>query len=456
MRNAKPHRRHSRAEARALEMYRSSVYHHIRAIPDEWPVCAGQRVQWADKHTGEIYTGTVKEGASISYGVRRVNVHKDGEPQNANTRVEVERLAVVAEPQPQMQVNALVKTNEFDALAKTDAEYAKVTEMMRDIALAALKDNLAIEQLVDTRNQSKVLQDYITKKIRARDMKLEAQNNLAEVRIRYERELGNLIQKMQDKGELAAHGGDRKSIYHDGILKPITLPDLNISHNQSKRWQDIAALPDDRFEAHIAEAKENGYELTSASVQRHGQNWRKQNGVDEIAKEWAEPEAPKNKLLPLLTSDSPEWYTPQDFLKLVTDVMGEIDLDPCSNSTEYPNVPAKNHYTQFEDGLSREWEGRVYMNPPYGREIEQWVQKVLDEFKAKRVTQAVLLLPARTDTQWFRLMREFPKCFIHGRLKFSGHDNSAPFPNVAVNIGCDRQKFMDVFSTIGDVYELAR
>ena len=48
--------------------------------------------------------------------------------------------------------------------------------------------------------------------------------------------------------------------------------------------------------------------------------------------------------------------------------MGEIDLDPCSNSKAQPNVPALNHFTVEDDGLEQKWFGRVYMNPPYGRE----------------------------------------------------------------------------------------
>lgn len=177
-------------------------------------------------------------------------------------------------------------------------------------------------------------------------------------------------------------------------------------------------------------------------------------GIQEAEGVEVAPQA--NHLAPLMTSDSPEWHTPPDVIQRVVQVLGEVDLDPCSNSSEHPNVPAKKYYTAFEDGLSQTWEGRVYMNPPYGREISDWIDKLLEEHRRGNVTQALLLLPARTDTQWFQTLREFPRCFIFGRLKFSGHDNAAPFPNMMVSVGCDRAAFMKVFGEIGDVYELAR
>lgn len=158
---------------------------------------------------------------------------------------------------------------------------------------------------------------------------------------------------------------------------------------------------------------------------------------------------------PLFTSKTDEWNTPQEILRRVLAVMGEIDLDPCSNSEESPNVPAALHYTEDMNGLAREWHGAVYMNPPYGDVIGDWVKKLVAEYRAGCVTQALALVPARTDTQWFREFREFPRCFIIGRLKFGNAENGATFPSVVVNLGCDRQKFMSVFGEIGDVYELA-
>lgn len=152
------------------------------------------------------------------------------------------------------------------------------------------------------------------------------------------------------------------------------------------------------------------------------------------------------------SSASPEWYTPRHIIDCALDVLGTIDLDPCSNSKADPNVPAKTHYTKDDDGLKQTWAGRVYMNPPYGREIGSWVQKLHDAYQTQQISEAIALLPARTDTQWFRTLQPYLKCFIAGRLKFGDAQNSAPFPSVVVYLGDQVDRFADAFQPLGDIY----
>jgi hypothetical protein len=147
------------------------------------------------------------------------------------------------------------------------------------------------------------------------------------------------------------------------------------------------------------------------------------------------------------SSESPEWYTPSHVLSAVESVLGIIDLDPCSNPKPY-NVPALNHLTADDDGLSKEWTGRVYMNPPYGDGIGKWIAKLREEYDAGRVQEAIALIPARTDTQWFQPLFEYPCCFVSGRLKFS-NSGSAPFPSVLVYLGVSWEKFASTFREIG-------
>lgn len=162
----------------------------------------------------------------------------------------------------------------------------------------------------------------------------------------------------------------------------------------------------------------------------------------------------QGRLAPLMSSASPEWYTPREIIERVVRVMGGIDLDPCSNSHEEPNVPATHHFTEEDDGLAQVWFGRVYMNPPYGRVIDQWAEKLVCETEAGKVTQAIALVPARTDTAWFRRFRPYPRCFVHGRLKFSDYDNSAPFPSAIVGLRCGLEAFVEAFGDIGDVFRV--
>lgn len=156
----------------------------------------------------------------------------------------------------------------------------------------------------------------------------------------------------------------------------------------------------------------------------------------------------------LMSSESSEWYTPQHIIDAALAVLGEVDLDPCSNSHANPIVPAKMHYTIEDDGLSLPWHGRVYMNPPYGRKIKQWVKKLCDEIALSHCTSAIVLTPARTDTAWFRRIALYPICFVRGRLKFSGHKNSAPFPSAIFGVGVPLYDFYYAFCGIGDIYEL--
>jgi hypothetical protein len=71
--------------------------------------------------------------------------------------------------------------------------------------------------------------------------------------------------------------------------------------------------------------------------------------------------------------------------------MGAIDLDPCSNSRESPNVPAARHYTVQENGLEQPWEGKVFLNPPFGPGVEVWFSKLYQERSERRTIEAIVL-----------------------------------------------------------------
>jgi DNA polymerase-1 len=160
----------------------------------------------------------------------------------------------------------------------------------------------------------------------------------------------------------------------------------------------------------------------------------------------------RNRLGPLLSSASAEWYTPPEILGVVRECLGPIELDPCSNSHATPNVPARRHFTAAEDGLAREWPARtLFLNPPYGRTINAWVGKLLDEYAAGRVQEAMALVPARTDTAWFRPLFAFPICYIRGRLKFSGGPHPAPFPSALVYLGPHPERFRAAVAGLGSL-----
>jgi phage N-6-adenine-methyltransferase len=161
----------------------------------------------------------------------------------------------------------------------------------------------------------------------------------------------------------------------------------------------------------------------------------------------------------LYTSETPEWYTPEIIIESVLELFGAIDLDPCSNGKGADaNVPAKEHYTREDDGLSRAWHGKVYMNPPYGREVAQWVEKVSAEYQAGNISEAIILIAARTDTRWFNLLVNYGAmwCAVEGRLLFSTPgmktSNSAPFPSAIFYLGDHEQDFYHCFKHHGPIY----
>lgn len=150
----------------------------------------------------------------------------------------------------------------------------------------------------------------------------------------------------------------------------------------------------------------------------------------------------------LFSSAATDWLTPPEVVDAVVQVLGHIDLDPCADAAH--GIPATLWYTEAVDGLAHAWVGRVYLNPPYGTQIPRWIAKLQDEVAVGRVTEAIALLPARTDTRWFPWGAD-RLCFVRGRLHFSGHGGSAPFPSAIAYWGDRGKAFERVFCTWGAV-----
>ena len=127
----------------------------------------------------------------------------------------------------------------------------------------------------------------------------------------------------------------------------------------------------------------------------------------------------------MFSSATALWETPQEFFDALNREF-HFDTDVCALAE---NAKCKRFYSPEKDGLSQEWQGVCWCNPPYGREIGKWVKKA-----AESHCTTVMLLPARTDTRWFHdyIYNKAEVRFIKGRLKFGNSKNSAPFPNMVV------------------------
>ncbi len=157
-------------------------------------------------------------------------------------------------------------------------------------------------------------------------------------------------------------------------------------------------------------------------------------------------------LAPLMSSDNPNWETPDVVLDLVRELAGgTIDLDPCSTA-ENP-TEARRWFTPAKDGITQDWKsnGLTYVNAPYGTGLVGWVGKAVKSYRFGDARSVLLLLPGRPDTRWWQDYCRYADaiCFWKGRLTFKGAPGPAPFPSALWFMGPHRDKFRDVFAPRG-------
>jgi len=117
-----------------------------------------------------------------------------------------------------------------------------------------------------------------------------------------------------------------------------------------------------------------------------------------------------------------EWLTPPEIIK----ALGEFDLDPCSPGERRPWDTARLHYDRNVNGLRQPWSGRVWLNPPYGREAGEWLARLADH------GNGIALVFARTETEmFFRYVwgRADAVLFLRGRLHFHHVDGTRAAAN---------------------------
>lgn len=90
----------------------------------------------------------------------------------------------------------------------------------------------------------------------------------------------------------------------------------------------------------------------------------------------------------LFSSACGVWETPQDLFDQLSDEFGGFDLDPCASAEK-----AKCRIYYWHSGLELPWSGKVFMNPPYGREIGKWIKKAYEQ--SRKGALVVCLPPSR-------------------------------------------------------------
>lgn len=156
-----------------------------------------------------------------------------------------------------------------------------------------------------------------------------------------------------------------------------------------------------------------------------------------------------------LASGENEWYTPKEYIEAARTVLGNIELDPASSGEADAVVRARRYYTIESDGLSQEWSGHVWMNPPYASDlVGKFTKKLCRHYDANDVPSAVVLVNNATETVWFQELasRASAICFPERRVKFwgPGGGTGAPLQGQAViYLGSNVAVFRDRFGRFG-------
>lgn len=105
------------------------------------------------------------------------------------------------------------------------------------------------------------------------------------------------------------------------------------------------------------------------------------------------------------TGKSNTWLTPLPLIKS----LGDFDLDPCAHPT---HKTATNLICLPDDGLSKEWTGRVWLNPPYGNQAIHWLNKM------NQHGNGIAIVFNRLDTKWLLPFTAQGFFAMTGRVQF--------------------------------------
>ncbi len=151
-----------------------------------------------------------------------------------------------------------------------------------------------------------------------------------------------------------------------------------------------------------------------------------------------------------------EWLTPPEIIN----ALGRFDLDPCAPIVR-PWDMAREHYTIIDNGLWKQWHGRVWLNPPYeGTLIKKFISKLVDSINSGQVTQAIILVNNATETSWFQELSIVATCIVFPsrRVKFidrKGKPTGSPLQGQAiVYCGKNTKNFIKAYSDYGFAVEV--
>ena len=138
------------------------------------------------------------------------------------------------------------------------------------------------------------------------------------------------------------------------------------------------------------------------------------------------------------------WSTPDNFFDEINREF-DFDVDVCA---EEWNAKCPNYYSPDDDGLSKQWTGTCWMNPPYGRGIERWIRQAYTAAHLNGAT-VVCLVPARTDAAWwhdYAIKGEIR--FVRGRIHFTDPNGKTGRPKFGCAVVIFRPPVPETYSVI--------
>ena len=275
----------------------------------------------------------------------------------------------------------------MNELVKVDNNLVKVFENI-EATLAEITD---ISEALRLRSDAKGFEDSWKILYRASGFGFEQMFLGWEAKVRAERKMGEMLRDMDlDKGGRPNTEGNRS---HDET----GLEDLGISKTQSSRYQQLTKAENEKFNKIIEELRLRFIEPTTKALLESITGAHVGQNTGEY-----------------------EWYTPLKYIETARFVMGKIDLDPASSKIANEIVKATKYYSEEDSGLTKTWEGNVWMNPPYSQPLMGlFCDKLISELK-NGVTQACVLVNNVTETACGQLLLEncTCACFPAGRIKF--------------------------------------
>ena len=210
------------------------------------------------------------------------------------------------------------------------------------------------------------------------------------------------------------------------------------------------------MDKHLADRARKSAGLSDSEFEQRIDSWRETALMDGVTVDlFAEPKHVRGTF----GTGENEWFTPIQYIDAARDVMGGIDLDPATHPVAQRRIKAKTFYTAGDNGLSRPWHGRVWLNPPYAQPlIADFVDKLVEEYAAGRVEQAIMLTHNYTDSAWFHAAATSAAliCFTRGRVKFLDPNGSECAPTQGqpfFYFGQASKQFATVFRSFGFIVE---